>query len=126
MNEELDFQAKNGVTYTIEIDDSGEKISVFLDREPKGEICMSCIEDEHSSHYYITSLALDDCAGIGIGRECLLRHKEMFDSPITAAEDDGIRKDDGSHLTGNGPGFIRKMREEGIVCPAYNSSEDDY
>ena len=40
---------------------------------------------------------------------------------LTAGSSHGEKPDDGSHLTGDGPGFIKKMREEGIVC-----REDNY
>ena len=41
---------------------------------------------------------------------------EIFNSPLTAGNDNGTTSTDGSHLTGDGPGFIAKMKMEGIVC----------
>ena len=51
----------------------------------------------------------------GIGREILLRIKEMTSLTIVTREDDGFVQDDGSHLTGDAPGFVAKMCQEGII-----------
>ena len=51
----------------------------------------------------------------GIGRRCLQLVREASELEITAAEDDGQRKDDGSHLTGDAPGFVARMRDEGLI-----------
>jgi len=51
----------------------------------------------------------------GIGRECLRLLKKAYNKSITASENDGLRSGDGSHLTGDAPGFVQKMREEGLI-----------
>ncbi|MDO8312125.1 MAG: hypothetical protein Q7T25_09310 [Sideroxyarcus sp.] len=116
MNTEI-FKAKNGKEYLIKIDDE-EEISVWLDNVKKGTISLRLIEgaqDFKPNYCHITHLALDDCQGQGIGRRCLQLHRELFNIPITAGNAHDGQMDDGSHLTGNGPGFILKMREEGLV-----------
>ncbi len=63
----------------------------------------------------------------GIGRESLKFFKEITGTQIVASENDGIRKDDGSHLTGDAPVFVSKMQEEGIIeRPAGYDSYDRY
>ena len=51
----------------------------------------------------------------GIGREALKFFKEVYDTPIKASENNGIRKEDGSHLTADAPYFVEKMKNEGII-----------
>jgi hypothetical protein len=41
--------------------------------------------------------------------------KEFYAMPITASYNDGLSKTDGSHLTGDAPYFVEKMRDEGII-----------
>jgi hypothetical protein len=41
--------------------------------------------------------------------------KELSNLPIIANDHDGVRRDDGSHLTGDAPAFVQKMREEGLI-----------
>jgi len=51
----------------------------------------------------------------GIGRACVELFNDYFDVIVTAEENDGIPKDDGSHLTHDAPGFVQKLREEGLI-----------
>lgn len=54
----------------------------------------------------------------GLGRKILEHVIDCTGYPIHAGEDDGITREDGSHLTGDGPSFINRMREEGLVIPS--------
>jgi hypothetical protein len=124
---ETDFTANNGQLYLIKLDDSGEKIYVYQDGKKLGSISLSCIEegDHHVFEVYkITYLDLESCKGLGIGRRCLQFHQDVYDAPLIAGDDNGTKSDDGSHLIGDGPGFISKMRAEGIVLK--NSNYYDY
>lgn len=51
----------------------------------------------------------------GIGREGLIFFKEYTGGLIYANENDGLKCDDGSHLTGDAPTFVDIMRDEGII-----------
>lgn len=123
------FTTKHGRTISIEIDDIGEEILV-TDAQGKeiGSIELSLIESDYSDHYRIVSMFLDKNGGSylrqGIGRECLKQHVEIFNTSIIASDDDGIRKNDGSHLTGDAPGFISQMRKEGFVSPSFFGNDD--
>ncbi|WP_124513902.1 hypothetical protein [Acidovorax sp. FJL06] len=124
---EVIFTASDGQTYEISVDDFGEEIRVVLGGKTVGTISLRYIEGDpprQPDTYHITHLALEECAHRGIGRRCLELHREVFSSPITAGADNGTTSDDGSHLTGDGPGFIAKMSKAGIVVPI--TSHDDY
>lgn len=62
----------------------------------------------------------------GIGREALKFHKEYFARKIFAQQPDGQTYDDGRHLTGDGPSFVAKMQEEGIVEPFPDFTDEQY
>ena len=51
----------------------------------------------------------------GIGRRCLELVKAFSSLGIIAAANDGQQQEDGSHLTGDAPGFVAKMRREGVI-----------
>jgi len=123
-----DVTAKTGEVFTICIDDDGTEITVRRGGDARGTISLNYIEGDwpDPDHYHITHLSLEKCSGIGLGRKCLIFHKECFDAPITAGNDNGIQSNDGSHLTGSGPGFIRKMRQEGLVVPSISERWDRY
>lgn len=118
--------AKNGVDYTLSINDEGTEITVSRGADALGTISLDYIQLDwpDPDHYHITHLSLDRCSGIGLGRECLIFHKECFDMPITAGDDHGQQSGDGSHLTGMGPGFIKTMRQEGLVVPSASDRRD--
>jgi len=116
------FTSKSGQQYEIDVTD-GSEILVTKDGKKCGSILLSCRECDDADYYHITNLGLEGCKGEGVGRQCLKLHKEMFDAPLTAGSSHSGKQDDGSHLTGDGPGFIKKMREEGIVCRERNYDE---
>jgi len=113
------FRARDGKTYQLSIDDDGTEISGILEGTLLGTISLDYHQSDFGNdpdYYYITHLALENCpSGVGIGRACLQHHVDCFGAPITAGTDNGMKADDGSHLTGSGPGFIQKMRDEGLV-----------
>ncbi len=121
----------DGRNVTIQIDDVGEEIKVLDDEENEvGSIRLSYIDCENDDYYKITWMYLDKQGDKflrqGIGREALKLHNEFFRSPIVASDDDGIVKGDGSHLTGDAPGFINVMRKEGLVCSsAFDETPED-
>jgi hypothetical protein len=118
------FKTSTGQQYEIEIDDFGEEITVFKGGQKCGSISLKLFEGEERSgipdSYKIIDLALGVAKGQGVGRRCLELHKEMFNAPLTAGRDEGSRSEDGSHLIDDGPGFIKRMRELGLVCRENN------
>jgi hypothetical protein len=107
----------DGRSVDIEIDDTGQEITVRAVNGPKlGSIEL---QGTDSGHYHLKRMYLDQDGGAfkrcGIGRQALKFHNESFGCLFTAAPNDGQEREDGSHLTGDAPRFIRKMRDEGLV-----------
>jgi hypothetical protein len=74
----------------------------------------------HNDDYLkLTHAFLDGCDGnykrLGIGESILRTVTKYSGYPIVAEGDDGIRKPDGSHLTGDAPGFVSAMKEKGVL-----------
>jgi hypothetical protein len=127
-SDENTFKARNGKTYTIELDDDSEVI-VKLDGMEVGVFNLHFVEHDHPSlgHYYITNMEIEPNHKMqGIGTEILKRHKQQYGLSIRAAENDGQRRDDGSHLTGDAPGFVSRMKERGLIeCEPNDFNPDD-
>lgn len=51
----------------------------------------------------------------GIGRRCLELVLQASSMKIVAPENDGQQQEDGSHLTGDAPEFVARMRKEGLI-----------
>ena len=116
------YQLEDGRCITIDVsDDSRIKITDKQNTEI-GAIELSYVDYElpgTSSSYKITWMYLDlkdnSYTKKGIGRQALIFFQEIYGMPITASENDGLKKDDGSHLTQNAPYFVEKMRDEGTI-----------
>lgn len=111
------FKCKNGETVRIVIADNGYVAHVFsADNLDIGKL--EFVEyDDNVLHLVWAHLEGDEGRFVrqGIGRECLRLMSETYGMPIVVNRDDGIRRDDGSHLTGDAPAFVEAMRREGLV-----------
>lgn len=122
----INFDTKNGKSVQIWLDDSGEGIEVRDKGNVVGKFDLQLIE---GSYYYITWMYLDIVSPTythqGIGRKALEFHKRFFIKPIFAAENDGMIKSDGSHLTGDAPGFVARMKALGIISASDHRYYDE-
>ena len=105
---------------TIEVDDSGSEVKVINgDGKEIGSVSFDEQDDGFHQYCKITWMYLDKLGDRyirkGIGREVLKCQHEYMGLPLVASQNDGHKQDDGSHLTGDAPAFIAKMRQEGIV-----------
>ncbi|MBI5886814.1 MAG: hypothetical protein HZB85_09585 [Deltaproteobacteria bacterium] len=104
----------------IEIDDCSYAVSVFdLDYNKVGCFKFKEVDVNTGSVLKLTwcylNLVNEQYKRQGIGRHIIKLIKERYGLPIVAEDNDGIRKEDGSHLTGDAPMFIAKMRQEGLI-----------
>ena len=124
------FKCKNGKNVTLLYDDDDTSAQAFDANGKKiGEFHFS-EKDEGYGHSYLklTWAHLEDIPGYvhqGIGRELIKLAKEASGLAIVAEVHDGIRRDDGSHLTGDAPAFIYKMRREGLIARASDDGLPD-
>ncbi|HCF9660100.1 TPA: hypothetical protein NI776_001827 [Pseudomonas aeruginosa] len=116
------FTAKDGLCYSITIDDEGQEITIERDGKKVGSISLDFhsgeLWDNSPDRYHITDLSLEQCKGKGIGQRCLELHIEEFGMKLTAGVAGRGEAPDGSQLIRDGIGFIKRMREKGIVCPS--------
>lgn len=112
----------------------GRRVSIAYDEDeysievravPNGEriggLRFRCIEmdDPPYSYLHLTWAYLDELDATylhkGIGQRCIELVLEWSGLSITASVNDGNVRSDGSHLTGDAPAFIEKMRALGLV-----------
>lgn len=114
------YRMNDGREVIITVDDWECEVTVMTrDGKKIGSVQLERIKDDHTEYAKLTWIYMDlfddTYKGNGLGRECLNFFKEVTGLDIAAEYHDGIRKDDGSHLTQDAPGFVAKMREEGII-----------
>jgi len=124
-NREMDtFTCSDG--RIVELDWRDDEMVVWTtgsSRERIGSIVFDYIEgaDERVSGDYclVTNMHLEgpngsrSFLGQGIGTQIIKQVGEW--TPIAFSPDDGRKRDDGSHLTGMGPDFARKMVKRGLA-----------
>lgn len=124
------YETRDHRRVRILLEDFGDEIRIHDQNDRLiGLIQLKLFDEEHGSWYYITWMYLDivDQSFLrqGIGRAALIFHLDIFKTPIFAAENDGMKREDGSHLTGDAPSFVNRMRFERIIeTPASHRSDD--
>lgn len=117
-----EFQCKNGSLIKIALNDD-DYTATALDPSGAeiGHFEFYEISDESGTVLKFSWAYLDKLDGSykrqGIGEEMLRRVKDRYRHTIIAEANDGIRKDDGSHLTQDAVGFVQRMREKGLIAP---------
>jgi hypothetical protein len=112
-----EFTCKNGLPVLISL---REDLTVWVHTPNHQEIGHLELTEYDDGGLTLTWAYLDkldsDYLRQGIGRKCLQLIKGYYGQPVYAREDDGLRKDDGSHLTGDAPAWVKTMREEGLIA----------
>lgn len=115
----VEFKTKNGEKLSIEYDncevtvkdEDGMEVGKFEFREidvPMGY--------ETDTYLHLCHMDLGQYKGQGLGRLCLQVARNESGMVISASDpNDHEKKNDGSHLIGDGPGFVRKMQREGLI-----------
>lgn len=115
-NEAEVFICRNGRKVTISFDEATFDVNV---RDVNGESVGGLRFNEQDGQLLLTWAYLDqlgpDYVRQGIGRRCLQIASQFSGMPIVARDNDGIQRDDGSHLTGDAPQFVARMRTEGLI-----------
>jgi len=114
---QTEFLAKDGQTYTLRLDETGEEILVLQGSEQLGVIDLQFSKGfQGAESYLVTVLDLEKCKRKGIGEASLRFHQQIFRRPLRANGDirEG-RQSQLSQLTKEGSGFIGHMRAKGVI-----------
>lgn len=113
------FRCKNGETVRIAIDELGDFEAKVIGPSAEEIGRFEFLADWDFGYLKLMWMYLDlkdpRWKHQGIGREILLRVKNISGLPIVTSDNDGLVREDGSHLTGDAPAFVAKMRKEGII-----------
>ena len=129
--EESDFRCKDGRAVRIQVDDENYFTTTVRDSDGReiGRIEFRWIDDLNCNYLKLCWAYLDLVDSSyrfqGIGRECLKQVRELSGLAIVAAENDGMQRDDGSHLTGDAPGFVARMQAEGLIAGGDREEADE-
>jgi hypothetical protein len=125
-NEEcLELTLTDGRVVVLEYQDWGTRIMIRGDETEPGEIGFKIREEECGPEEVRVARLIrcfnESFGGHGVGTEAVkwfLFQEVLEPSDLEFPEHDGIRRDNGEHLTGDAPGFVaslkRKQAEGGL------------
>lgn len=130
MSSEFDqtFLDRHGRQIELCLDEDLLELTAYHQEKVIGRVCLKQIECDSGDELKITWMYLDMCDASykhsGIGRKILEILNEYNGGPVSAGSDDGTTSNDGSHLTGDAPGFIKKMQASGLVSRGFYGCDD--
>lgn len=113
---ERDYEISDGRIITLIYEDLDDSISFFEGDENLGNQ-FEFIDESGNEEKYLLARMFCPIPNSGLGREAIKFFIEMKgdDIEIYTRPNDGITRNDGSHLTGDAYGFVLKMQEEGLI-----------
>lgn len=119
-NETREIRIKTGETITLKLDEFDYTVTATNSSNQKiGSIEFSYDDDfdKHKLKWMYLDELDDRYKRMGIGTAIVLFYKDYFDCLVYAEYNDGITKDDGSHLTQDAPVFVDNLRKQKIIVP---------
>jgi hypothetical protein len=109
---------KKSVSITMHLTEEWDRISFSQNgNELDGEFLFDDVDENQQSFLLKRLYNPNKFKRLGLGEEVLKFFKsETNDAIIWTRENDGVVRDDGSHLTENAPCFIRKMQKKGLIA----------
>lgn len=109
----------SGETVVLRLEN--DSVEVYIGNDEIGRLDFRVYEVPRGSGweeevYHLTHAFIEGGGGKykyqGIGTEAIRLLMESTGAEITFSDNDGQIKDDGSHLTGDGPGFVESIRRK--------------
>jgi len=102
----------------VELRFEGDSVAVYVNNSEVGRLSFRAYEVPANNHeetyYHMTHAFIEGDGGKykyqGIGTEAFRLFRECTGAKVTFSENDGIQKEDGSHLTGDAPAFVEKLK----------------
>jgi len=102
----------------IELRFEDDSVAVYAQENEVGRLSFRAYEVPvgyyEETYYHLTHAFIEGGGGKykhqGIGTEAFRLFRECTGAKVTFSEDDGIQKEDGSHLTGDAPGFVASLK----------------
>lgn len=98
---------------TITFEENGQRIGdefKFIDESADGN------EDGvGNGNRFLLQRMFTPVTKAGLGRLAIKFFIEITNATIYTRKNDGIERSDGSNLTGDAPGFVSKMQDEGLI-----------
>jgi hypothetical protein len=121
------YRNSKGQSIKVEMDDDQQVFTIYdFSSNELGEFIFK--ELDFGRGYKLIRMYCNEVKQTGIGRAILEYFREAVGSPIYVSPNDGITRNDGSHLTEDAPSFVQHMIAEKLIDgyenePLYNDKE---
>ena len=126
---EKDYQIPNGRIITLVLNEYENSISFKENGDEIGDefrFIDENFDDENlGGTRYLLARMYSPISNSGLGRAAIEFFKDVTGAIIYARPNDGIVREDGSHLTEDAPGFVMKMIKEGLLIDTMEYENDD-
>lgn len=117
---ERDYKISDGRVITIKVEDDLLSFSFWEGKNLLGSDDDFVFVDECDNGTYLLGRMYIQPKGFGLGRAAIEYFKDNNNGAVVyTRQNDGITRDDGSHLTEDAPRFVNKMIDEGLISPHY-------
>ena len=127
--ERLQLTLTDGRVVVLEYQDWGTRVMIHGDGTDPGEIGFEIREEDYGPEEVRVARMVrcfnESFSGHGVGTEAVkwfLFQEVLEPSDLEFPEHDGIRRENGEHLTGDGPGFVeslKRKRAAGQLAPDF-------
>lgn len=120
------YRNSKGTLFKFILEDEFEILIKDMDGNSIGEFEFK--ELDYGNGYKVIRMYTNDYKNTGLGSAALEYFLDMYGGPLYTSPNDGIRRDDGSHLTEDAPTFVQHMIAKGIIDGydnRFTNSEED-
>lgn len=114
-----EYQIADGRIITLKIDDDSTEVtyhdSLGNQLGEDGEFVFVDEDLDSNCNSYLLARMYVPIKRSGLGRASLEYFRDLTGASIYTRANDGLTRDDGSHLTEDAPGFVSKMQTEGLI-----------
>ena len=119
------YRINTGQIITLKLEEDWSQITFWgNDIQLGNDMDFVFTEMDDSCENYLLSRMYIPIKNVGLGRAALEFFADETGSNVYCRSNDGIVRDDGSHLTEDAHGFVIKMNEEGLIL-FYDEGEFD-
>jgi len=117
------YRNSNGILFKLILETEDELLIQDMNGVQVGEFEFQ--ELDYGNGYKIMRMYTNEYKNTGLGSAALLYFLEIYGGPLYTAVHDGLTRDDGSHLTEDGPSFVMHMQAKNIISGNSDRFDDD-
>lgn len=120
------YKNSKGQLFKMILESENELIIEDMNGKQIGEFEFQ--ELEFGNGYKIMRMYTNEYKNTGLGSAALYYFLDIFNGPLYTSANDGMTRDDGSHLTEDAPSFVMHMQAKGVISGSderFNYSDND-